>query len=490
MGGIISLSRFNEGSRLEGPGSLQATEPSVSISNPDIIRLIFNQLEQDDRVSAAQVCGAWRSAADDPRIWSDVEVLLSLSHSPGTPVLQSLRKRGVERVKVANPADELTLLASLLENLPCLKSLDLSHCRNLTDECVGKTFGPRLCTSLRSLNLSWCSKVTDDAVECITRQLPNLEVLYLTGCGSVGDRGMWLIGTRLRNLKVLEVRACDISNAGLKHIAGFTEDGHFSDEMGVPQLEQLNLRFCLRVTDAGLESISLGMGHLMSLDLRRCGGVTDEGVGHVAKIATLKRLILHRCILVTGQGIRHLASRPFSLDELDVGSCRRIGKGITNIFKGAGIVGVTKLYAHSCSGVSDKVLGTLARTFLRLTELDISECGLITCHGIAALSTYMRELRRISLHSCHKLTDRALSYLSRMPSLRTVSLKNCRQITGQDVSPASGDHTQVHFTELDLGYTGVGDSGLCYITEVTKIRGLLVTNYFWKRNFKTLHPTS
>lgn len=466
MGGIISLCRFNRRSSPAESESSRSTEPSAGIENSDTIRLVFSLLDQDDRVSAAQVCRAWRAVADEPRVWSDVEVQLSLSHSGDAPMLQSLERRAIQRVKVPNPDDTLTRLPRLLRKLPGLKSLDLSHCQNLTDERVGTTFEPRRCTSLTSLNLSGCFKVTDMAVDCVTRQLPNLEVLNLNGCGCVSDWGMCLIARRLRKLFVLEVRACKVSDAGLMLIAGFTPDGEPSIDSGLSQLEQLNVRFCLLVSDIGLERISRNMRHLVSLDLRRCANVSDAGIEHVATIATLKRLVLNRCVHITGDGIWHLASRPSSLNELDIGSCRRIGNGITNIFEGPGIVGVTKLYVRSCEGVSDSVLGTLAQTFVRLTELDISECALVTCQGIAALWPSLHELRCIHLRSCRGLTNRALRHLSQICSLRTVTLKGCRKITGRYVNPASGEQIQANFTELDVSFTGVGDTGLRHIAEV------------------------
>ncbi|KAH9372947.1 hypothetical protein HPB48_009161 [Haemaphysalis longicornis] len=471
MGGIISRAHFHRHSGPAGSESSPSTEPSAGIENPDILRLVFGRLDQDDRISAAQVCGAWRAVADDARVWRDFEAQLSLSHSGDSPVLRSLERRGIQRIKVANPDDTLTRLPRLLRKLPVLKTLDLSHCENLTDERVGTTFEPRPCTSLTSLNLSWCSKITDVAVDCITRQIPNLEILCLSGCRSVSDWAMGLIAMRLRRLIVLEVRACNISNDGLLQIAGFSPDGAPLNNMGGCQLEQLNVRFCVLVSDVGLEAISRGMRHLVSLDLRRCADVTDAGVEHVAKIATLKRLVLNRCGLVTGDGIYHLASRPSSLDELDIGACRRIGNGITNIFQGNGIVGVTKLHAQSCGGVSDSVLGMLSERFVHLTELDISDCKLVTCKGIKALSTSMRELRCIHLCWCPALTNRALRHLSRMPSLRTVSLKGCRKITGKCVKAASGENTPSKLTELDVGYTGVGDTGLRYIAQVKKTKG-------------------
>ena len=58
---------------------------------------------------------------------------------------------------------------------------------------------------------------------------------------------------------------------------------------GCPQLQLLNLTYCVKVTDVGITKIGEGCPQLQSLNLYGCTKVTDSGIGmSTTKVAQFK----------------------------------------------------------------------------------------------------------------------------------------------------------------------------------------------------------
>ena len=67
---------------------------------------------------------------------------------------------------------------------------------------------------------------------------------------------------------------------------------------------------------------------------------------------------------------------------------------------------------------------------IRLLEVDLSACQLVTDHGVLRLVEAFPCLQTIKLNSCPLLTDRALTYISkRCPDLRCLEVSHCPQCT-------------------------------------------------------------
>ncbi|XP_077564306.1 uncharacterized protein LOC144179739 [Haemaphysalis longicornis] len=439
--------------------------------NPEIMRLIFAYLEVQDRGRAAQVCSAWRAIADERCIWNNVEARLRLTDRD-TTALECVARRCIRRVKVLSFKDGLS---KLLELLPDMETLDLSDCNTLNDIAVNEAFGEHQCATMASLNMSWCSELTDAAIDCVTRQFPSLEKLYLIGCERISDLGMGLIAARLARLKLLEIRECDISNAGLKYLAGISDDGQPSDTAGVRELTYLGLEYCEFVSDAGLEYVSLGMRSLEILDLSLCD-ISDAALQSVSKIATLKKLVLACIDDLTGQSIHHLATGRFSLSTLDISFCNNIDdEAISNVCRGRGLLGLTKLKMNGCP-ITDFGLSIVALNLVDLTVLNISDCKLVSKDGIAVVAAHLQRLRAIHMEYCSGVTNGALKQLLRMPSLEVANLKGCRRITGRGMALIPAGETPSNILEMDISFTNIGDTGLRHIAQgMQKLRGLSVS---------------
>ncbi|KAG0430725.1 hypothetical protein HPB47_022426 [Ixodes persulcatus] len=421
---------------------------------PEVLRLIFCYLDVPDRGRVAQVCRDWRDVADDRCVWSGVEAKLRLPDvSPS--LYSSLKRRGIGRIKIVSFKGRLR---ELLRELPDLTSLDLSECYVITDNCIVESFMRQL-PSLMSLNLSWCSQITDVSVACISAFLPNLEYLYLAGCEKITDGGMVLIAANLFSLKFLEIKECEISNAALGHLARIGGNSGTRQRLGVSALEYLGLEDCALVSDLGLEYLSLGLKNLVSLDLSMCLSVTDAGLEHIAKISSLKKLILLGCEDLTSQnvGLSVVAEKLRDLTALNISECEMsslevinlkgctkiTGKGMAFMASGQGqssvleldvsftsigdtglryiAQGMQKLRSLSLCGclISDKGLTRIARNLHALNTLKISRCSRITDNGIKVVACNLKRLRHIDLKGCSRITSAGKrSLVVRLPHLK------------------------------------------------------------------------
>ncbi|CAN7983880.1 unnamed protein product, partial [Ixodes hexagonus] len=230
-------------------------------------------------------------------------------------------------------------------------------------------------------------------------------------------------------------------------------------------LEHLGLEDCALVSDLGLEYLSLGLTNLVSLDLSMCLSVTDEGLGHIAKIASLKKLMLLGCEDLTGQGMFHLATAQFRLNYLIISYCNQIeDTGIYMLNRGQGLLNLTTLNINACP-ITDIGLSVVAERLRDLVTLNISECEFISKDGISVVASNLRKLRSINMRLCTGLTNISLKHLARMPSLEVINLKGCTKITGRGMSFIVPCQGQSNVLELDVSFTTIGDSGLRYIAQ-------------------------
>ncbi|KAL1480805.1 hypothetical protein MTO96_050733 [Rhipicephalus appendiculatus] len=403
-----------------GPsGSQDSGEKGIEILNPEVIRLIFGYLDVQNRGRMAQVCASWKAVADEPCVWVNVEARLRLSEC-SAPVLDCVDRRGVRRIKVLSYKEDQ--VAQLVRALPDIKSLDFSR-------------------------------------------LPNLEELYLIGCDHITDSSMGFIASRMPKLRVLDIKECEVSNAGLQKLAGFSEDGVLSTALGVRALTYLGLEDCALVSDAGLESISLGLVQLSSLDLSMCLSVTDLGLQHVGRMASLKKLSLVSCEDLTGLTIHHLAAGRFSLSSLDLAYCNHMDDdAIANIARGSGLVTLSALNITACP-ITDVGLSVLAQKLTDLRTLNISECDLVTKDGIAVVASHLRNLRAIHMRYCMGLTNVALKHLSRISSLEVVILKSCSKLRSKAMAYIAPGKTPSNIMELDVSFTAINDVGARHIAQ-------------------------
>ncbi|CAB0019712.1 unnamed protein product [Nesidiocoris tenuis] len=384
----------------------------VSYLYPEILALIFSYLEVRDKGRAAQVCTAWRDASYHKSVWRGVEAKLHLRRS-NTALFSSLVKRGIRRVQV------LSLYRGLRDvvlGVPNLESLNLSGCYNVTDIALASAFLTDV-SHLTKLDLSLCKQVTDNSLGRIAQYLKNLEVLELGGCCNITNTGLLLIAWGLKNLKRLNLRSCrHISNQGISHLAGLnreTADGNLA-------LEYLGLQDCQRLTDEALKHVSAGLCRLKSINLSFCINITDSGLKYLAKMPCLRDLNLRSCDNVSDIGMAYLAEGGSAISSLDVSFCDKIGdQALVHVSQG--LFNLKSLSMSACQ-ISDEGVCKLATTLVDLETLNIGQCARVTDRGLVTIAESLVHLRCIDLYGCTNISPAGLEKIMKLPQLSTLNL--------------------------------------------------------------------
>lgn len=268
-----------------------------------------------------------------------------------------------------------SVLGSVLEKLPKLKSLDVSYCPDILRESwQGKI------NALETLELCYAG-VRDQHIARLT-QLPALLELNLDSC-PCGD---WAITYLAENhvvpnlttldladtdltdaglahlaklqLKKLSLFYCNISNVGLRHLALMTslevlnlDSRDIGDEgliylQKLPRLRSLDV-FSGRVTDIGCMWLS-SIKTLENLEL--CGGgITDRGCIHLALLENLTTLNLSQNERITNRGAAVLSSLT-KLECLNL-SNTKVNAGSLEIL--GSLIHLKSLALYGCQGIDD-----------------------------------------------------------------------------------------------------------------------------------------
>lgn len=376
----------------------------ISRLYPEILSMIFGYLDVRDKGRAAQVCTTWRDAAYQKSVWRGVEAKLHLRR-PNPSLFSSLVKRGIKKVQVLSLRRSLR---DVVQGIPNLESLNLSGCYNVCDVGIYQAFmfdAP----CLKYLNLSLCKQVTDNSFSKITQYLKNLEVLELGGCCNVTNTGLALIAWGLKKLKKLNLRSCwHVSDIGIGHLA-----------LGNQSLEFLGLQDCQRLTDEALKHLTC-LSSLTAINLSFCVSITDSGLKYLAKMPNLKELNLRSCDNISDMGMAFLAEGGSRISSLDVSFCDKISdQALVHIAQG--LFCIRSLSLSACQ-ISDEGLEKLANALHELETLNIGQCSRVTDKGLQTIAESFARLKCIDLYGCTKITTVGLEKIMKLPQLSVLNL--------------------------------------------------------------------
>lgn len=206
--------------------------------------------------------------------------------------------------------------------------------------------------------------------------------------------------------KPYSVRGYSVTDEQLKECRTFT---------GVTEL---NLEVS-DVTGSGLKYLS----EARWLESLRLVGipVTDEYLADVAKITSLKRLVLDKVHSIKGPGVKHLTMLP-RLYYVSLDSSTVTDTTLENLGK---CKSLTSLNLSRAIGVTDKGLAALSRS-TSLDQLNLTECG-IDDEKLKIISR-MR-ITELNLSDNLKITDESLQILWTMKRLVHLQLLGCENTT-------------------------------------------------------------
>jgi len=136
---------------------------------------------------------------------------------------------------------------------PLLEQLYLHRCVRLEHAVLSAA---EWFPGLRVLDLTGCRDITNESIAAVGRACPRLEVLCLLGCSLVGAGGVTAVAAGCQHLKQLDLQGC-------WHV---TSDCIVAVARGCPQLEHLNLCELIFVDDAAFCALANGCRRLQEID--------------------------------------------------------------------------------------------------------------------------------------------------------------------------------------------------------------------------------
>lgn len=307
-------------------------------------------------------------------------------------------------------------LKELLKSLSHIESLNLSGCYSLSESILDRAF-TRPLPALTVLNFSLCKEVNNNTLHGLGTFCQNLEDLDLGGCSKVTNEGMFCISLYLRKLKRLNLRSCRlVSDKGVAYLAGKREYNH-GLPYGLKELRYLGLQDCQKITDEGLDLLSEGMQHLEEVNLSFCVNVTDTGIKSLGQIPSLQVIHLRSCDNVSDLGIGFLAqgSRSSGLRSLDISFCTNITDSSARLIS-VSFPNLACLSMINCS-LGDEGLIYLAHGLKKLESLNIGQCKAITDKSLTLVASKMLTLSKIDLYGCCNVSQSCLQRIGQMPKM-------------------------------------------------------------------------
>jgi hypothetical protein len=326
-----------------------------------------------------------------------------------TYIAKNLRHLNLKGCTKVNDA----ALAHLLQ-FENLESLDLTGCVHLTDNGMKHLKG--LKNKLTTLDLTFCHQITDDGLKHLS-ELHLLENLNLQCCRHITHVGLQSIVSSCTGLGSLNLTGCDkISLTGIY-------SAH-----GLPQLERLNLMGCKLVSDKCINTILSWTNKLTELVLAFSDHVTDEGVlAVIEQCPNMQSLNLKRCVNITDKCVEVICSKlSTTLTSLNLTGCRNITNNCLSYLKQLHYL--QELQLRRCVALDDEGLNNLHQC-LSLEILDLSENPLITDKSIKRLCSILCD--QLHLRQQQSKEDFLGDRKRPLCGLRELRIEKCPKMTAE-----------------------------------------------------------
>lgn len=264
-----------------------------------------------------------------------------------------------------------------------LQHLLLSQNKKLTGNCLHTL---STLSNLHSLTLNDWPHFTDDDLEKLVRYLPGITSLNLSGCRQLTDQGIAHL-TLLTQLKSLNLSGCDkLSSTGLKHLSTLThlEELNVShcynvtDEclqsLNALPLKRLYLNHCYKLTDNGLRHMACLP--LETLDVSNCSQLTGKGIKEL-RGTPIRTLHLHGCYKLKNKDLQSLQFL-LQLENVNVSHCYEISNSGLKHLQG---LPLQVLNVSGCYRLTNKGL-------IQLLSLPLRTIIVNNCYRLSASKNY------------------------------------------------------------------------------------------------------
>ncbi len=326
-----------------------------------------------------------------------------------------------------------------IAKLPCLQTLKLHRCRDLTDTSLKALSSV---ATLTELDVTFI-QVTDEGMKHVAK-LTNLKVLDVSCCRSLTDDGIVALAP-LANLETFRAAQTMLGDAGLSSLT-----------QSCPNLSELQLCACRRISDLGVATLSR-LQHLKILGIDGNTAITDASVQLFGSMRSLTALNLSECSAITNAGVSGLAESValelLYLDRCNVSDVRPLAK-----------VSTLKFLHLANTNIRDDSLQALAAQ-PKLETLVLEGCRSITDRGALELPK-MKKLVHLSLQGVLHLTDKSGKMLSSLSDLKFLLLGRSGRLSDATLLKLS---SLPKLCQISIAHLHVTDAG---VSELAKIKTL------------------
>lgn len=342
----------------ENPNVGNAEQPLPELRmdlTDDLLYLIFSFLGQKDLCRAGAACKQWHVASSHEDFWRSLKfdnIPISLENF----VSLCNRYQNVKELNLSGVPRADVLFMEAARHLSRLETLTLGK-GHLSD-----AFFQDLSELPALMNLSICDSALGGGINEATIQHDRLHNLHIVKCRS------HRIAVRCPQLLKLSMKRSSMTHVTLHS----------------PQLRELDLSSCHKLSDAAIRAAAVACPKLLSLDTSFCSCVTDETLREISQACT-------------------------SLSSLDASNCPNIS------FESVKLSMLVDLKLHSCEGITSASMGAIAQSRL-LEALQLDNCSLLT-----SVSLDLPHLRKISLVHLRRFVELNL----RSPVLQYIKVSRC-----------------------------------------------------------------
>ena len=245
--------------------------------------------------------------------------------------------------------DDLLRLASTMKN-SCCKYFSIESCKEVSSLGVCR-FVASCGRHIEFLNIAW-SRAGDDCLHETAK-----------GC---------------KYLLSLQAMFCDISDGSVIDLA-----------QSCRLLTELNLTFCVNLTDSAINQIGLTLSSLRSISLSGCKGITDAALVSLSSCHQLRSVDVSGCVLITDAGLVRLVRSTPLVDTMRI---------------------------NNCVDISDASMLAVVECLPSLAVLCMAGLHHVTDIGIMSIAQrYLRQLKRLEIYGC-SYTETGIAEVNRLCS--------------------------------------------------------------------------
>jgi len=246
----------------------------------------------------------------------------------------------------------------------------------------------------------------------IFSQLSHLELIATSKAPMMDDRLLAAL-QKTTSLKRLHLDGSQITNEGLKHLAGLNN------------LSLLDIAHTT-ISDEGLKTI----GQLESLETLNLAGteISDQGLAHLTSLTELSFLDLSDTN-ITDQGLAHVR-RLSQLNHLRLAGTKLRGEGLNDL---RALNHLEQLQLDRIDALRPGAMESLSN-LKGLSLLSVAHTKVTPWHLQHLSGEHLEALELDGTPT----SDDDLKYLARFPKLYRLSLSECNELTGQTLSELAG----------------------------------------------------